>query len=140
MKSYKNKFLDKIGYPSKESTSSFVFGMKDDRRAKRWKDERKKWGGFDSRVAWNLNTFLLESLYTWLNIYLKRADKVVDLTYHKFQIHGEQLTQRECVVRMIADLKFALSNLDDDTMSEKVHEKVKDCFYILGECCFSLWY
>lgn len=38
---YRNKILDKINYPSNKSTSSFVFGMKSDKRQKEWNKQRK---------------------------------------------------------------------------------------------------
>lgn len=137
---YKNKFLDKIGYSSNKSTSSFVFGMKKDRRAKLWKKQRKKWGGYDTRVGWNLRILLLETLYTWLKIYLNDADGYIDLSHYKFEINSETLTQKECIVRMIDDLEFVLKNLDNDKVRETVNAKVKDCFHILGECLFVLWW
>lgn len=137
---YKNKFLEKINYSSNDSTSSFVFGMKDDKRNKRWRKERKKWGCWDERVGWNLNTFLLESLYTWLKIYYKRENKFINLECNKFNIDNIELTQKECIERMIDDLEYVLLNLDNDKEFETVKTKIKDCFRILGECFFAMWW
>lgn len=141
MGKYKNEFLKAIGY--NESASSWILNRKsDDKRRKIWREERKKWGGWDSRVAWNLNTFILENLYTWLKIYYKRADKVIDLNYYSFEINGETLTQKECILRMIKDLKFVLLNNADasEEVQNKVQEKAEDCFNILGKCIFAMWY
>lgn len=137
---YKNNFLDKIGYPSNQSMSSFVFGNKDDKRNKKWRKQRKRWGRWDSRIVYNLDTFLLESLYTWLRIYDIKTNGIVNLDDTEFNIGGKNLTQKECIKRMLDDLEYALLNLDNSKDFGNVKVKVKDCFYILGECLFTLWW
>lgn len=100
----------------------------------------KEMGRGDERVGWNLDTFLLESLYTWLKIYYKRANKAIKLECYKFNIDNMELTQKECIERMIDDLEYVLLNLDNDKEFETVKIKTKDCFRILGECLFAMWW
>lgn len=133
---YKNKFFDKIGYSSKESVSAFVFGMK----TKDWAKQRKKWGNFDSRVSWNLNQFVVESMYTWLCIYLKYADGYIDLEYHKFEIDGAVLTQVECIKRMIKDLEYVLTHTENTDCKNESKQKLKDCFNVFCECFPAMWW
>lgn len=136
---YKNIFFEEIGYPSKESVSACVFGTETDSRVKDWTKQRKKWGNFDSRVGWNLNQFVVESMYTWLCIFLKKADKYINLEYYKFEIDGVSLTQKECIERMIKDLEYVLTH-SEDTDFDKSKQKLKDCFNIFSECFPAMWY
>ena len=69
MKKYKNKFFDKIGYKDSATETLFFKDFKNDRRNEQWEEERKKWGGYDSRVGWCLSTYMTEQIYTWLEIY-----------------------------------------------------------------------
>ena len=141
--SYKNKFLEKIEYDVKNSTSTMVFTKEKGKRGSKWHSDRKKQGGWDTRVAWNLDSFILENLYTWLKIYEKDSKKCINLEYHKFEINGETLTQKQCIDRMIEDLEFILKNNDKVANQDKIDEvilKTKDCFEVLGTCIYSLWY
>lgn len=41
---------------------------------------------------------------------------------------------------MLNDLEYILLNIDNDEEFQNVKLKVKNCFCILGECLFSLWW
>ena len=53
LKKYRNKFFDKIGYKDSATESLFYGNLKEDKRNKRWKEERKKVGRvrFQSRLV-----------------------------------------------------------------------------------------
>lgn len=141
MAKYKNKFFDKIKYKSSAS-ENVVFGMNNDRRMKAWKEEQKQWGGWDERVGWCLDNFMVEQIYTWLCIYYKNASKWIDLTFYKFDINGEELTQGECIQRAINDMKYYLLNPDsfDNEVNKKTSERIQEAFQILGIILPALWW
>lgn len=111
MKVYKNKFFDKIGYKH-SCIETLLYNMKEDKRNTAWKKQRKKYGGWDERVTWNLNTFMTEQIYTWFKMYYKYADKRINLDFWKFNIDGKELTERECILRIIDDIEFWFKNND----------------------------
>lgn len=144
---YKNKYFKIIG--RKDScTENLLYKMKKDKRADKWKKERKKCGGWDERSSWNLNTFMVEQIYTWLKIYMDHADGFVDLSFNKFDIDGKQLTQRECILRVISDIEFWFLNNDADEKEFAIYKElaaqaqtyIEDAFKILGIIMPALWW
>ena len=144
---YKNKYFKIIG--RKDScTENLLYKMKKDKRADKWKKERKKCGGWDERSSWNLNTFMVEQIYTWLKIYMDHADGFIDLSFHKFEIDGKQLTERECILRVISDIEFWFSNNDADEKEFEIYKelamqaqtKIEEAFKILGIIMSVLWW
>lgn len=130
----KNKILDGIGY--KESCYNYLMrGMKNDKRRHAWKKQRKKYGGNDERITWCLGDWIVESLYTWLTMYLKFAGKVIDLSFHKFTINGKVLTEEECINRILKDLHYILlhSESTDEQIRKKCKKCRKDAFMVLAE-------
>ena len=122
--------------------------MKKDKRADKWKKERKKCGGWDERSSWNLNTFMVEQIYTWLKIYMDHADGFVDLSFYKFDIDGKQLTERECILQVISDIEFWFSNNDAvekefaiyKELAMQAQTKIEEAFKILGIIMSVLWW
>ena len=123
--------------------------MGDDKRNKMWAEQRATCGGWDERCSWGLNTFMVEQIYTWLQIYLDNADGFVDLTFYKFEIDNKNPTQRECILRAISDIEFWLFNHDPDnwndyddvrgTMNE-AQAKIEEAFKILSIILPVLWW
>lgn len=142
MKQYKNKFFNKIGYEKSATENLFYGSLRNDKRNKIWKKQRKKWGNYDSRVGWCLCTYMAEQIYTWLKIYLKEADKFVDLTYTKFNIEGKEITQKEAIISIIDDLEFWLLNQDkcDETILDECSKRSKRAYEWLGIILPSLWW
>lgn len=141
MKTYKNVFFDKINYqPS--CIENLVYKMTNDKRNKKWKKQRKKYGGWDERTTWDLNTFMTEQIYTWFKIYYKFASKKVNLDFHKFMIDGEELTQRECILQIIDDMKYWLKN--NDCLIQKKEEeaavKISNAYKMIGIVFPALWW
>ena len=144
---YKNKYFNKIG--RKDScTENLLYKMKKDKRADKWKKERKKCGGWDERSSWNLNTFMVEQIYTWLKIYMDHADGFIDLSFYKFDIDDKQLTERECILRVLSDIEFWFSNNDADEKDFAIYKelamqaqtKIEEAFKILGIIMSVLWW
>lgn len=53
------------------------------------------------RDCWDLDTAFYKWLAERLPVYLKDADKVVDLTLYTFNYHGETFTQKEMIEKLI---------------------------------------
>lgn len=101
------KFLDDIAveYPEK------WVGTGAARRAA-WQQENEEYG-FDSRDTWHLDTVMLQLLFERLSLYLIKADPVVDLTSHKFQVEGREMTQKEVIEEILGDLRAYLTDEEE---------------------------
>lgn len=139
MKNYKNKFFDKIGY-KRSCIETLLYNMKGDKRNDAWKKQRKKYGGWDERVTWNLNTFMTEQIYIWLKMYYKYA--AINLDFHKFIIDGKQLNERECILRIIDDIEYWLKNNEcfDQEKEKKAEAKIFDAYKTIGIIFPVLWW
>lgn len=110
---------------------------KGDKREKKWKKEREKYG-FDNRETWNLNTNFYVWLYERLKMYKKHASKIVDLTFYKFEYDGETLTQIECIDRMIEGCKLYIE--DDENPDKEVQKKIEDVAKIWAMVLPHMWW
>ena len=81
-----NKYLDDLGLKITEYGTNFI--SDDDERSGDWQKQREIYG-FDSRECWNMDTKLIEWLYSHLMMYLEDASEIVDLTYYKFEHNGK---------------------------------------------------
>ena len=116
--------------------------MKNDKRNDTWKKQRKKYGGWDERATWNLNTFMTEQIYTWLKMYYKYAGKTINLDFHKFMIDGKELTERECILRIIDDIEYWFENNEcfDQEKEKKAESKIFDAYKTIGIVFPALWW
>lgn len=137
MKVYKNKFFDKIGYKH-SCIETLLYNMKEDKRNNAWKKQRKKYGGWDERVTWNLNTFMTEQIYTWFKMYYKYANNLIDLDFHKFMVDGKEFTERECVLRIIDDIEYWL--LNNEEKENEADAKIFDAYKMIGIVFPALWW
>lgn len=142
MKQYKNKFFSKIGYEKSVTEDLFYGSLKNDKRNKRWKKQRKKWGNYDSRVGWCLCTYMTEQIYTWLKIYLKGTDKFVYLTNNKFNIDDREVTQKEAIISIIDDLEYWLLHQDtcNAAILDECSKRIERAYEWLGIILPSLWW
>ena len=137
---YNNQYFNAIGYKH-SCTQNLLYEMHQDKRNDMWAEQRKICGGYDERVSWNLNTFMAEQIFTWLNIYLDNADGFVDLTFHKFDINGKKLTEKEAIQKALSDLEFYLKYQDSDAETEKeCLSKIQEAFNIIGLISPALWW
>ena len=102
----------------------------------------------NTKETFSLDMTILAYLYEHLVMYKEAASEIVDLNYHKFNINGDILTERECINRMLNDIRVILSVNDSNYISvedceEKdkiMTEKKNDLFDVLKECFWTLWW
>lgn len=115
---------------------------------KRWIQDfiqRRKCGGYDNRVTYNLDSWMIEQIYTWLNMYLEASYGTIDLEYHKFNIDDMILTELEAIVYIIDSFEWWLVCVDDiDTYAtdEEIaaQKQVEKAFTALGIIWPTLWW
>ena len=91
---------------------------------------------------------ILAYLYEHLVMYKEAASEIVDLSYYKFSINGDILTEEQCINRMLDDIRVILSIDDSDYISGEdfkkkdkiITEKKNDLFDVLKECFRALWW
>lgn len=108
-------YLDKIGYKTisdKVLDENDSYNYNSD-RAKRIIAEKKKYG-FDYSDTWSLDRTMLEMLYERLKMYLSEADKIVDLSYHKYVFEDKELNQKELIELMIQKAEKVLKSENSD--------------------------
>lgn len=107
--------------------------------------QRRKCGGYDNRVTYNLDSWMIEQIYTWLNMYLEASYGTIDLEYHKFNIDGMELTELEVIVYIIDSFEQWLICIDDiDTYATDeelaAQKQVQKALAALGQIIFCLWW
>lgn len=111
----------------------------DDTRHEQWKNEREKFG-FDGRDTWSLDFTMTEMLYERLQMYMVKADEIVNLSYHTYDFGGKTYTQREIILEMINDaetfLKFeydAIDELNEDDFSAMTEDEMDAYLELYGQ-------
>lgn len=89
------------------------------------------------RDGWNLDLAFLSWLLPRLEIYLKDADKMIDLTFHKFEYNGKEYTQKELVQKMITNLQAVR---DEDAWDPHYCELVDEVLTIWKLVFHSMWW
>lgn len=81
-------------------------------------------------------------LYERLCKYKEMAEKVIDLDFYVFKYNNEELTQRQCIDRMIEGLKLelTLAPFDEKRECEYVKEKIENIWKIYDLCKNTLWW
>lgn len=107
--------------------------------------QRRKCGGYDDRVTYNLDSWIIEQLYTWLNMYLEASYDTIDLEYYKFNIDGMELTELEAIVYIMDSFEqwlICVDDIDKYATDEELaaQEQVKKALKSLSEIIFSLWW
>lgn len=136
----RNKYLDDLGLKITEYGTNFI--SDDDERSDEWKKQRDIYG-FDSRECWNLDTKLIEWLYSHLMMYLEDASEIVDLTYYKFGHNGKIFTEKDAIEYILERLKkyLIMDNLEISFEEEKkCLDDVQDSFVLLSKILFTLWW
>ena len=105
---------------------------------------------FDARDTFSMSDTLVAWLYECLRYFQDEASKIVDFTFHKFIINGDELTQKQCLDRMVEDCKIVLlynggANFDDFKEEEKYFKDVicpakDDLFMVLSKVYWSMWW
>ena len=92
-----------------------------------------------SKECWNLNTVFFQWLKERLPVYLKEADKVIDLNYHKFIVDGKEFTQKEVIQMMITDLNF-ITNVNTEDWSGIYYDKVNHLMQCWSKVILAMWW
>ena len=150
---YRNKYFEKIGYDKPFSQDVLCKYRKDktDKRYKLFKKQRAKYGRWDETCTWALNTFIAESLYTWLNMYVDIAARPthtysVNLDYYSFEIELDGVTttktELEWIVEALSLIKEYLLTVDSfDPPAEEFGTKcMEKALIIIGKIFPALWW
>ena len=152
---YKNKYLEGLianvageecSYVE-QSASHMVF-EEDADRAERFNAQKAESGGYDERITWSLDDYMTEQIYTWLKMYLEYASGEhsggwgVDLTFHKFDVDGTEMCEKDIIEEVIKCFEFYMlnSNSFDMELEEKSRELAKRGYKLLGIVLPSLWW
>lgn len=126
------KYLDDIGVTERPDTWCI-----DDPRQERWKEQREIYG-FDDRETWSLDFAFYCWLYERLKMYLEV--NFVDLTFHKFEYEGEELTQEECINCMLKGCELYFKHEDSWNISEEDWKIIGDVTKIWAIVWPAMWW
>ena len=121
----KHKYLQELNLRSDEI---FPFGEDD-------------YPDMDVRDTWNMDSTLILWLYERLRFFQEEASQIIDLDFegHKFVIDGKELTQRQCIDRMVEDCKILILSDDFEEYDKMVAAK-DDLFKVWGAVHFAMWW
>lgn len=129
----KHKYLHEI-FPDKKLP--FPYGEED-------------YPDFDARDTYCMDYTLVAWLYERLR-YFQDGNTCVNLSYHRFDIDGETLTQVQCIDRMVEDCKIILRynygiSFTDWKEEKKYFDNVvtpakNDLFKVLAEVYWTMWW
>ena len=94
---------------------------------------------FDERDTFSMKDTLVAWLYERLRYFQSDEHVCVDLTYHTFDIDGEELTQLQCIDRMVEDCKIIMTS-DDFTEFDKMEAAKNDLFMVLSKVYWAMWW
>lgn len=94
---------------------------------------------FDTRDTFNMNHTLIMWLYQCLRFFEEEASKVVNFNFHKFDIDGEELTQMQCIHRMVDDCTVIIKSDEFEEM-EKIDAAKDDLFKVLSKVYWAMWW
>ena len=98
--------------------------------------------GFDERDTFGMDTTLIMWLYERLRYFQDVVtDTVVmdDPKWRTYEIDGEQLTQLQCIDRMVEDCMVILLS-DDIDEAEQMDAAKDDLFKVLSKVYWAMWW
>lgn len=98
---------------------------------------------FDERETFSMDATLVAWLYERLRYFQDEASKIVNLSYHKFEIDGRNLSQIECIDRMVEDCKIILLGdkwFSDEDEWNKINAAKDDLFKVLSKVFWVMWW
>lgn len=107
----------------------------EDYRNLKWREQRRIYG-FDERETWSLDTTFMYWLYERLMMF--KEVNCINLDFHKFNVNGKEMTQRECIDKMIENCKIYIQNICIN--DELVYNLKNENLEILKECIHSMWW
>lgn len=97
---------------------------------------------FDERDTFSLDSTIIMWLYERLRYFQDHVANIVvmdDPTWRTFEVDGEQLTQLQCINRMVEDCKIILLG-DEFDDHEKMDAAMRDLFKIFSEVYWAMWW
>ena len=102
---------------------------------------------FDERDTFNLDSTLIMWLYERLRYFQDAVTKQVvmdDPEWRTYEVDGEQLTQLQCINRMVEDCKIILlyKEWEDEHDLEwpKIDAAMRDLFKVFSEVYWAMWW
>lgn len=117
----KNKYLEELGLKKKDYGVNWV--SRRDVRLRYFNYEKEMYG-FCSAETWNMDRIFCEWLYSHCKMYLEKVEGTVDLEFHCVEIDGEEVTQLECIQRIIKLTGEALTEPDGETATKQLREAI----------------
>lgn len=104
--------------------------------------DEKNYHGFDERDTFSLDHVIIMWLYERLRFFQDYASKVVNFDFHKFEIDGDELTQRQCIDRMVEDCKTIVDALESDEGEDfdTANTAKDDLFKVLSKVYWAMWW
>lgn len=130
-------YLEKLGLKLEDCMTNFCDNT--DKRYDDWMKEREVYG-FDSRETWCLENIFYQWMYEHLKMFKKRASKIVNLEYHKFNVNGEEMTQLQAINRMIELLEKIVSSKDSIFEGNNWDEERRELLAIWAEVLPAMWW
>ena len=99
----------------------------------------------DPRDTFGMNGTLVAWLYERLRYFQDEASKIIDfdrplyLCGERVLIDGEEITERQCIDRMVEDCKIILTS-DDFTEFDKRDAAKNDLFMVLSKAYWAMWW
>lgn len=128
----KRKYLDDIGVKERHDLWN-----KDDKRQKKWKKQRRKYG-FDERETWCLESAFYCWLYERLMFYREKAP--VDLSYRKFDFKGKEYTQGELIDIMLERLRLCLTDDGYNCLVGEQYDQITEIAQIWAIVLPAMWW
>lgn len=117
----KNKYLEDLGLKKEDYGVNWL--SKDDDRLKYFNDEKEMYG-FCSAETWDVGRIFCEWLYSHCKMYLEITDGKVDLEFHCVEIDGEEVTQLQCIQRILKLTGEALTESDGEVVTKNLREAI----------------
>lgn len=117
----KNKYLEELGLKKKDYGVNWL-----SRRDGRMRDfnYEKEMYGFCSAETWNMDRIFCEWLYSHCRMYLEITKDKVDLEFHCVEIDGEEVTQLQCIQRIIELTGEALTRPEEGVATGRLREAI----------------
>ena len=91
--------------------------------------------------TWNLDLTLAKYIRKVLKQYVKDCNKVVDLSYYKFNFHNKEITEKEAISYIIKKCK-EYEKKDEVSLKkeEKITKKMQEAMHLLADIFPTLWW
>lgn len=100
---------------------------------------KKYWkSNWKGDADWALDFSFIEWVNYWFKEYKKKASKMVDLTFHKFEYKGQTYTQIQLIDKII-ELTDKIIEIDD-FWDKGVVEMVDEVFELFHKIFLAMWW